>query len=119
MEQSGSAILAATPFDDELESLSREMDKTRIYYGDEKAMLHQEMRKAKAEGIYKAAPASAKASRAMYLASDAGYATFEGKISGCWYLSMHSETGKIQRDCLFPRPKFIISNQADCKKMLF
>jgi Mg-chelatase subunit ChlD len=78
VEQSGSAIMASTPYDDELATLSREMDKTRIYYGDEKVMMHQEMRKAKAEGIYAAAPASAKASRAVYMASEAGSSTFAG-----------------------------------------
>jgi Mg-chelatase subunit ChlD len=78
VEQSGSAILASTPYDDELETLSREMDKTRIYYGDAKAMKVQEMRETKAKGIYAAAPASAKASRAVYMASDAGSAAFAG-----------------------------------------
>lgn len=78
VEQSGSAILASTPYDEELTTLSKEMDKTRIYYGDASVMKHQEMREAKVEGIYAAAPASAKASRAVFMASDAGASSFVG-----------------------------------------
>jgi len=36
VEQSGSAILASTPFDTELAELSRELDDTRIFYGQAK-----------------------------------------------------------------------------------
>ena len=72
VEQSGGAILAATPFDAELAELSKEFEGTRLYYGDAEVMEEARERKEVAGRISAEAPAAAKASRAVFGTSAAG-----------------------------------------------
>jgi len=72
VEQSGGAILAATPFDAELAELSKEFEGTRVYYGDADALEEARERKEVAGRISAEAPAAAKASRAVFGTSAAG-----------------------------------------------
>ncbi|MDP2897435.1 MAG: vWA domain-containing protein [bacterium] len=72
VEQSGGAILAATPFDAELAELSKEFEGTRVYYGDAEVMEEARERKEVAGRISEEAPAAAKASRAVFGTSAAG-----------------------------------------------
>lgn len=72
VEQSGGAILAATPFDAELAELSKELEGTRVYYGDAEVMAEARDRKEVAAKISDEAPAAAKASRAVFSVSGAG-----------------------------------------------
>ena len=77
VEQSGSAILASTPFDAKLAELSKELDATRIFYGTEEQREKAGEREAKDREVYDKAPAEAIAGRATYAATDsakAGYA---------------------------------------------
>ncbi len=76
VEQSGNAIITSTPFDSELTALSRELDKTRIYYGNEKEIALQKMRDKDATELYTSAPASAMAARTSFNASKAGELNF-------------------------------------------
>jgi Mg-chelatase subunit ChlD len=78
VEQSGSAVLAGTPFDGRLAELSRELDKTRIYYGSAEAIRKQEARERVGDGIYKGASLAAQARRAVFNASEAGRFNFTG-----------------------------------------
>lgn len=50
--QSGSAVLTSTPYDEKLACLARELDATRVFYGDASVRAAQEERKTVAEGIY-------------------------------------------------------------------
>lgn len=72
VEQAGSAIAMATPFDAQLAALSKDLDETRLYYGS------VEERKAKAAKIeatgkvHERASVAAKARRAAFNASPSG-----------------------------------------------
>lgn len=79
VEQSGGAILASTPFDKELAELSKELEGTRVYYGDAKALAESRDREEVASKIHSFAPVSARARRATFLASEAGESSFVGK----------------------------------------
>jgi uncharacterized protein YegL len=70
--QSGSAVLTTTPYDEKLASLSRDLDATRIFYGDAKVRAEQEERKSVAKGIYSSVSDSAAAQRAVFNASISG-----------------------------------------------
>lgn len=78
VEQSGSAILASTPFDAELAELSKKLDKTRVYYGGAKERAEQETRRKRAVVVYEEAPISAQASRSVFNAGKAGELNFLG-----------------------------------------
>jgi Mg-chelatase subunit ChlD len=76
VEQSGSAILASTPFDSELAELSKKLDETRVFYGDAKARVEQAGKMAAASKIYKDASVSAQAQRCGFNSTQAGAANF-------------------------------------------
>ena len=74
VEQSGSAILATTPFDDRLAKLGAELDATRVYYGtpEERATLNGSLDVA--ASIDADATVTAKARRAGFMAGAAAEA---------------------------------------------
>lgn len=78
VEQSGSAILASTPFDAKLAEAARELDKTRIFYGSDEAQAAQRKREKTAGRIYEKASVTAQASRAAFNAGEAGTRNFLG-----------------------------------------
>jgi len=78
VEQSGGAILASTPFDAELAELSKELEGTRIFYGDADAMEEARGREEVAGKIHAGASVTAKASRAVFLASKPGESSLTG-----------------------------------------
>jgi Mg-chelatase subunit ChlD len=78
VDQSGGAILAETPYDDELIGLSKDLDTTRLYFGDKEARLRAESAEMKSELLYSKAPESAMAARASFKADKAGIA---GEVS--------------------------------------
>jgi len=79
VEQSGGAVIATTPYDDELASLSEKLDDTRVYYGSEKERKKATARKEVGKKINVAASPSARAQRAVFNASKAGAANFYGR----------------------------------------
>lgn len=89
VEQSGGAILAATPFDAELAELSKEIEGTRVYYGDAEVMEEARDRKEVAARISVEAPAAAKASRAAFGTTAAGERA-AGKHDLLWDISSGS-----------------------------
>lgn len=78
VEQSGGAILAATPFDADLAALSRKLDGTRVHYGSAGTRAAQTLREVRARGIYKSAPRAALARRASFSVKAAGAKNFLG-----------------------------------------
>jgi hypothetical protein len=76
--QSGSAVLYDTPYDAPIARLSRNLDDTRIYYGD--AAHHEEMeaRKETADAIYTKATPAAVAKRTIFNSKSAGARNFFG-----------------------------------------
>ena len=80
VDQSGSAIAAATPFDTEIATLSKDLDGTRLYYGTDAERSKQAGRAEKGDELYEMAPASAVASRAVFNAGKAGEENFTGSL---------------------------------------
>ena len=78
VEQSGSAIVASTPFDAPLAEASKKLDEGRVYYGDAAFQLKQADRARTAERIAAEAPAAAVATRASFNAGEAGRRNFAG-----------------------------------------
>jgi Mg-chelatase subunit ChlD len=78
VEQSGGAILAATPYDKKLAELGAKLDQTRVYYGTETERNREEGRVKLAEKISGAASGSASARRAVFNSSKSGERNFLG-----------------------------------------
>ncbi|MBN1946970.1 MAG: VWA domain-containing protein [Bradymonadales bacterium] len=78
VEQSGGAIVASTPFDEELAQLARDLDATRIFYGTEEELAESRRRDAITAGIYVEGSVSAQARRALFNTSDSGGGNFLG-----------------------------------------
>jgi uncharacterized protein YegL len=78
VEQSGGAILASTPFDGELAELSKELEGTRVAYGDADAIEEAKEREEVSGKIHAGASVGAKASRAVFLASKPGESSLTG-----------------------------------------
>jgi len=70
--QAGSAVAHATPFDDELATLSARLDSTRLYYGTREEKRAMADKVAAAESIAASAPAEARARRGAFNVSAAG-----------------------------------------------
>ena len=78
VEQSGGAILAATPFDAKLADLAKDLDATRIFYGAKEVVAKQAERAKNAETIYACASVAAQAQRCAFNSSSAGYWNLAG-----------------------------------------
>ena len=78
VEQSGSAILASTPFDADLAKLGKELNGTRFFYGTKEERRRLEKNLTVADEIDSGASTAAKARRADFLAKPAGEATLSG-----------------------------------------
>jgi len=69
--QSGGAVTVATPFDEKLTSLARELDGTRLYYGTKEEQAHGKLQNEAADEITLRASVSSNAERAAYNAKTA------------------------------------------------
>ncbi|MHC4250335.1 MAG: vWA domain-containing protein [Planctomycetota bacterium] len=78
VEQSGSAVLASTPYDKELAALARELDGTRVHYGSAGDLAEIKKREDIAGVIYASASVEAQSRRAIYNGSAAGEKNFTG-----------------------------------------
>ncbi|MBX9654109.1 VWA domain-containing protein [bacterium] len=79
VEQDGNAIVAATPFDEQLSKLAVDLDATCFYYGSAEMKQSQLDRKRAGQSIERVASPSAVAQRAVFNASEAGVANLVGK----------------------------------------
>jgi hypothetical protein len=94
--QAGSAVLYDTPYDKEIAGLSRELDSTRIYYGNPEELEKIKERNKKADTIYEAAAPSAVAKRAIFNSQKSGAKNFLGSQE----LVNDLETGNLDLDNL-------------------
>ncbi|MBN1410643.1 MAG: VWA domain-containing protein [Spirochaetales bacterium] len=78
VSQSGDATYYTTPFDDEMAEKSRELDRTRIYYGSYEFKTANEERLSKAKDIYSDTPSSVIAQRLEFNKSESGKKNFLG-----------------------------------------
>jgi hypothetical protein len=78
VEQAGNAVAIATPFDEELASLSRELDDTKLYYGSRETKAKQEAKAAATEQALGSASPASRARRAAFNASESGKINFRG-----------------------------------------
>ncbi len=79
VEQAGSAVAIATPFDDELASLSAELDETRLYYGSAEEKVRQKKKVDATAKLHAASSVESRARRAAFNTSKSGAANFLGK----------------------------------------
>ena len=76
VDQSGGAVVVNTPFDEQIAALSREMDETRIFFGNKKVQDQKRRKRAATDLFNSAAPASAVARKAEFNLSDGGARNF-------------------------------------------
>ncbi len=76
--QSGSAVAVATPFDESIAELSRELDDTRMFYGDAETQREMAGKQAAASKLHAAASPAVQAKRARFNASEAGASNLLG-----------------------------------------
>lgn len=79
VEQSGGAILTATPFDEDLAKLSTKLGGTRVYYGKAEERKARADKAEEADGAVAAAPVATAARRAEFFAKEAGKKAFGGE----------------------------------------
>jgi Mg-chelatase subunit ChlD len=72
VDADGSAVAIATPFDEKLADLSRQLDGTRLYYGSEETQASKQRKLAAAEKLHAAASLESRARRATFNASASG-----------------------------------------------
>ncbi len=78
VEQSGGAFAVATPYDDALATLSAELDATRLFFGDERALAEAERKESATADLHAAASTAARARRAVFNSTTAGRANAFG-----------------------------------------
>ncbi len=79
VDQSGSAVVIATPFDDELAKLATRLDETRVYYGTAEEQARQRAKVAATEKLTAAASVASRARRAAFNVSASGRENFLGE----------------------------------------
>jgi Mg-chelatase subunit ChlD len=79
VEQAGSAVAIATPFDEKIAELSAKMDDTRIYYGTAAEQEKQRRKMEAADKLHAVASVESRARRATFNASKSGAANFLGE----------------------------------------
>ena len=79
VDQGGSAVAIATPFDDRLAALAEELDDTRLYYGSAEEKAKKAGKMAATEKLNAASSVTSRARRAAFNASEAGEANFAGE----------------------------------------
>jgi len=72
LDQNAQDYVVATPYDDEINRLSRNIDDTRIYYGTNEEREVNYIKKAKSMEVYDTGSSTANSSRARYKQSKAG-----------------------------------------------
>lgn len=77
--QGGDAIAVATPFDENMAKLSRELDQTRLFYGDAAQKERAAAKVAATDKLNRSGSASSLAQRAAFNTSDSGAKNFLGE----------------------------------------
>jgi len=79
VEQAGSAVAIATPYDEKIARLSEKLDDTRLYYGSEEDKEKQRRKMKAADKLHAASSVESRARRAAFNASKSGAANFLGE----------------------------------------
>lgn len=79
VEQAGSAIAIATPFDKKLAELSEQLDETRLYYGTPEEKAKQEQKLKAGKKLHTASSLESRARRAAFNSSESGKSNFLGE----------------------------------------
>jgi len=79
VDQAGSAVAIATPFDKKMAELSEKLDKTRLYYGSEEEKAEKRKKQAAAEKLHAEASMESRARRAAFNASTSGKTNLIGE----------------------------------------
>lgn len=98
VDQSGSAVAVATPFDEKLASLSKQLDATRLYYGDSKTRAEKEEKLAATRKLHESASVTSRARRATFNTSDSG----EANLLGDNELVDDISSGRVDLDSISP-----------------
>lgn len=98
VEQAGSAVAIATPYDERLAKLSAELDGTRLYYGDAKDKEKQARKLKATDKMQSAASVQAKARRGAFNASASGKVNFLGEKE----LVEDVSSGRVDIDAIAP-----------------
>jgi len=77
--QSGSAVAVVTPFDESIAALARELDDSRMFFGDAGTREAMAVKQAAAEKVHTAASPAAQAKRAQFNTSAAGASNLLGE----------------------------------------
>ena len=72
VDQAGSAVAIATPYDKKLAELSEKLDKTRLYYGSDEQKAQKQRKQAATEKLHAEASVASRARRAAFNASVSG-----------------------------------------------
>ncbi|HEY7672959.1 MAG TPA: vWA domain-containing protein [Gammaproteobacteria bacterium] len=79
VEQSGSALAIATPFDAEIAELSAELDSTRLYYGSEEARAAMSRKVEATDRLHEEASVESRARRGVFNATASGLVNLLGE----------------------------------------
>lgn len=77
--QDGSAVAVATPFDEKIAALSRELDGTRLFYGNKEEQKKFRSKLDAAEKLHADASVAARARRGVFNSSESGKRNFAGE----------------------------------------
>ncbi|MFW2440400.1 MAG: vWA domain-containing protein [Arenicellales bacterium] len=77
--QSGNAVAIASPFDEEIAKLSKKLDDTRLYYGNEEEKARQVKKIESTDKLHASASVETRARRATFNASKSGSVNFLGE----------------------------------------
>ncbi len=78
VSQDGNAVAIHTPFDEELASLSKQLDDTRLYYGTRQEREKKRLKQEAADKLHASASPSSRARRAAFNASKSGKSNLLG-----------------------------------------
>jgi len=98
VDQAGSAVALATPYDRELARLSAELDATRLYYGSESEQVERRKKVDAAAKLHASASDESRARRATFNASASGKANLIGEGE----LVEEVASGRVDLDALAP-----------------
>ncbi|MEH6826008.1 MAG: vWA domain-containing protein [Motiliproteus sp.] len=79
VDQAGSAVAIATPFDRQLAKVSKDLDATRLYHGTEEEKVKQRAKRDATAKLHKESSEAAQARRATFNASASGAGNFLGE----------------------------------------
>ncbi len=91
VSQAGSAVAVVTPFDESIAKLSRELDDTRLFYGDSDTRRAMASKEAAAVKLHASASPAVQTKRALFNASAAG----SGNLLGDSELVAAVSSGKV------------------------